>query len=141
MAMTSDTPTPKSILTPAIQKWLPVSWQVGGTVITVAGYAAGTLSLTDVAIHIGLLSAFSGIYLAYITPQELTRRDMVTMALYFLYGAGLLFVVAPPILALTRVETALDVVGMSALGLVPAVVWFLYIEYVADETIDNSNSA
>ena len=112
MAMLNNTPTPKSILTPAIQKWLPVSWQVGGTAITVAGYAAGTLSLTDVAIHIGVLSALPGLYLAYITPKELSLRDIVTMTLYFLYGAGLLFVVAPPILALTRVETALDVVGM-----------------------------
>ena len=141
MSMTSDTPTPKSILTPAVQKWLPVSWQVGGTAITVAGYAAGTLTITDVAIHIGLLSTFSGLYLAYITPQELSLRDIVTMVLYFLYGAGLLFVVAPPILALTRVETALDVVGMSALGLVPAVVWFLYVRYIADEITDNSNSS
>jgi hypothetical protein len=139
--MIEDTPTPKSILTPAIQRWLPVSWQVGGTAITVAGYAAGTLSITDVAIHIGVLSALSGVYLAYITPDELSRRDMVTMVLYFLYGAGLLFVVAPPILALTRVETALDVVGMSALGLVPAVVWFLYVRYIADPLTDDSNSS
>ena len=136
--MTSDTPTPKSILSPAVQRWLPVSWQVGGTAITVAGYAAGNLSITDVAIHIGLLSALSGVYLAYITPRELSRRDMVTMTLYFLYGAGLLFVVAPPILALTAVETVMDVVGMSALGLVPAVVWFLYVRYIADPLTDNS---
>jgi len=137
--MTSDTPTPKSILTPTIQKWLPVSWQVGGTAITVAGYAAGNLTITDVAIHIGLLSALSGLYLAYITQDDLSRRDMVTMSLYFLYGAGLLFVVAPPILALTAVETVFDIVGMSALGLVPAVVWFLYVQYIADEITDNSN--
>lgn len=139
MSMTSDTPTPKSILTPTIQKWLPVSWQVGGTAITVAGYAAGNLTITDVAIHIGLLSALSGLYLAYITQDDLSRRDMVTMSLYFLYGAGLLFVVAPPILALTAVETVFDIVGMSALGLVPAVVWFLYVQYIADEITDNSN--
>ena len=137
--MLNNTPTPQSILSPAVQRWLPVSWQVGGTAITVAGYAAGNLSITDVAIHIGLLSALSGVYLAYITPQELSRRDMVTMILYFLYGAGLLFVVAPPILALTAVETVFDVVGMSALGLVPAVVWFLYVRYIADEITDDSN--
>jgi len=141
MAMTSDMPTPKSILTPAVQRWLPVSWQVVRTVITVAGYAVGTLTITYVAINIGLLSVASGIYLAYITPRELTGRDMVTMTLYFLYGAGLLFVVAPPILALTSVETVADVVGMSALGLVPAVVWFLYVQYIADPLADNSNSS
>ena len=137
--MTNDTPTPKSLLSPAVQRWLPLSWQVGGTAITAAGYLAGNLSITGVAINIGLLSILSGVYLAYITPGELSRRDMVTMTLYLLYGAGLLFVVAPPILALTTVETAADVIGMSALGLVPAVVWFLYVRYIADPLTDDSD--
>ena len=140
MPMLNNTPTPGSLLTPAVQRWLPVGWQVGGTVVSVVGYAAGNLTISDVAIHIGVLSVLSGVYLAYITPDELTGRDIVTIILYLLYGAGLLFAVAPPILMLAAAETTLEIIGMSALGLVPAVVWYLHRRYIADETTDNSSS-
>jgi hypothetical protein len=122
-------------------RWVPVTWQVGGTLLSVGAYVAGTLTVTDVAIHIGILSFVTALYLGFIVPGVGTRRDKTAMFLYLLYAGGLALVVAPSIFGLTNIELWFRAIGMLALGMVLPTVWFLYIEYVADEITDDPNSS
>ena len=139
--MNIDWPTPGATLRLTWRRWLPVTWQVGGTLLSVGAYMVGTLTVADVAIHIGILSFVTALYLSYIVPDRGTRRDKTAMFLYLLYAGGLAFVVAPSIFGLTDIELWFRATGMLALGMVLPTVWCLYIEYVADEITDSSNSS
>ena len=139
MSMNTDRPTPEATLRSTWARWLPVTWQVGGTLVSVSAYTVGTLTVADVAIHIGILSFMTALYLSFIVPDRGTRRDKTTLFLYLLYAGGLAFVVAPSIFGLTDIELWFRAAGMLALGMVLPTVWYLYIEYVADEITDNSN--
>ena len=139
--MNINRPTLEATLRSAWRRWVPVTWQVGGTLLSVSAYMVGTLTVADVAIHIGILSFVTALYLSYIVPDRGTRRDKTAMFLYLLYAGGLALVVAPSIFELTNIELWFRTIGMLALGMVLPTVWYLYIEYVADETIDNPNSS
>jgi hypothetical protein len=114
-------------------RWIPLSWQVGGTLFTVSGYAVGTLNIVEVAAHIAILSFVTAVYLSFVIRDRRRPQDLVAILGYLMYAAGMGFVSAPSLFALdTRLTTPTRALGGLCLGLVLALTWLLYVEYLAE---------
>jgi len=111
-------------------RWLPLTWQVGGTLLVVASYVSGVLSIVDVGGHIALLSLITAFYLSWVVRTHRQPQDTIAVLGYLLYAAGLGFVSAPSLFALdVRLTTPTRALGGLCLGLVLAVVWVLHAEF------------
>ena len=108
--------------------------------LTILGYAGGTLNIIDVAGHIAILSAVTALYLAYIVREERERRDSVTIGIYFTYAAALAFITTPEFFDIRLYEFWLRLAGGICLGLILIGIWYLYIKHIRNRPGDKTDT-
>ena len=113
-------------------KWLPLFWQVGGSVIAAALYALGWATIIDAGSTIAFLAFATAAYLSLVV-RDRRREDWMAIAGYLLYSAGFAFLTAPSFLGDDALSTPARTLGVLFVGLAMAAAWVLYIEQVPDD--------
>lgn len=113
-------------------RFLPLVWQIGGTLITVAGYIAGTNTVVDTVFHIALLSFATGAYLSLFIRDRRRPQDTVAIIGYFMYAAFLGLVSAPSLYEIGPLASPARTLALLCGGFLLSLTWLLFVEYLID---------
>lgn len=113
-------------------RFLPFIWQLGGTLISVAGYVSGTNHVVDVVLHIAILSLVTGVYLSVFIRGRRRPQDTIAILGYFVYAAFLGLVSAPSLYRLGPLATPARAFGLLCGGLLLSLTWLLFVEYLVE---------
>jgi hypothetical protein len=125
-------PSPSASLHNSKYRLVPLVWQLGGTLFAIAGFLAGTNTLSDVSLYLALLGFATAVFLSWYIRDRRRPQDLVAVIGYLLYSAGFGLLSVPDRFALGEWTPAAYALGSLFLALLLPLTWLLFVEYLVE---------
>ena len=124
---------PKAALGDSPWRWLPLTWQLGGGLVTIYGFSTGGLQLSDVGLNLSILGGITVVYLLAFIREDHRRQDFAAAFGYSMWAAGFALISLPDRFNFGAWTPGIYTLGALAITLLLPLTWMMYVEWGRDE--------